>query len=169
MVFASFGFLASLVSGGQISALKCPTFHTRAVVKHLRKLKKLTNRYLILFFLLSIGLNSCDNLTQKEFFDKIVYDEYHSNYEGIVTDKYIDKQNHARPIIIIQHQIFGDTKKDFVFQSSELFDFIKIGDTITKKNGSLKFNLKRKNLDTIIKLDFDNVKKRKNIILKINT
>jgi len=132
----------------------------KTVVKHLRKLKKLTNRYLILFFLLSIGLNSCDNLTQKEFFDKIVYDEYHSNYEGIVTDKYIDKQNHARPIIIIQHQIFGDTKKDFVFQSSELFDFIKIGDTITKKNGSLKFNLKRKNLDTIIKLDFDNVKKK---------
>ena len=122
------------------------------------ELKKLTNRYIILFLLLTVGLNSCDNLTQKEFFDKIVYDEYHSSYEGIVTEKYIDKQNHARPIIIIQHQIFGDKKKDLVFQSSKLFDFIKIGDTITKENESLLIKLKRKNLDTIIKLDFDNIK-----------
>src|SRR5690606_34947028 len=29
-----FGFLASLVSGGQIRASKCPTFHTRTVVLH---------------------------------------------------------------------------------------------------------------------------------------
>ena len=33
---ASFGFLASLVSVGQISASKCPTFHTRAVSKYLK-------------------------------------------------------------------------------------------------------------------------------------
>ncbi|WP_308993993.1 hypothetical protein QLS71_015295 [Mariniflexile litorale] len=118
----------------------------------------MTNRLFILLFLLTVGLYSCDNLTQKEFFDKIVYDEYHSNYEGIVTEKYIDKQNHARPIIIIRHEIFGDNKKDFLFQNPELFDYIQIGDTITKKNESLKMNLKRKNLDTIIKLDFDNVK-----------
>ncbi|WP_428741130.1 hypothetical protein [Tenacibaculum sp.] len=107
---------------------------------------------------MTIGLNSCDNLTQKEFFDKIVYDEYHSNYEGIVTNKYIDKHNHARPIIIIRHQIFGDKEMDFFFQSSKLFDIINIGDTITKENKSLSINLKRKNLDTIIKLDFDNIK-----------
>ncbi|MCL5130564.1 hypothetical protein [Algibacter sp. L4_22] len=126
----------------------------------MRKLKKLTIRHLILLFILAVGLNSCDNLTQKEFFDKIVYDEYHSNYEGIVTEKYIDKKNHARPIIIIRHKIFGDNKKDFVFQSSGLFDFIKIGDTLTKKTESLKINLKRKNLDTIIMLDFDNIKEK---------
>ena len=108
--------------------------------------------------LLAIGLNSCDNLTQKEFFDKIVYDEYHSNYDGIVTEKYIDKQNHARPIIVIRHHIFGDKRKDFVFQSSKIFDFIRVGDTITKKNKSLLINLKRKNFDTIIKLDFETIK-----------
>ncbi len=107
---------------------------------------------------LVIGLNSCDNQTQKEFFDKIVYDEYHSNYDGVVTEKYIDKENHARPIVIIRHQIFDNIKKDFVFQSSDFFDFIKIGDTLTKKNESLLINLKRENLDTIIKLDFDKVK-----------
>ncbi len=132
--------------------------YTLRVVKHLRKLKNLTNRYIILLFFLTVGLSSCDNLTQKEFFDKMVYKEYQSNYDGIVTEKYIDKHNHARPIIIIRHQIFGDKKKDFVFQSSKLFDFIKIGDTITKEIESLSINLKRKNLDTIIKLDFDNIK-----------
>ena len=100
---------------------------------------------MILLFFLTVGLSSCDNLTQKEFFDKMVYKEYKSNYNGIVTEKYIDKHNHARPIIIIRHQIFGDKKKDFVFQSSKLFDFIKIGDTITKEIESLSINLKRKN------------------------
>ncbi|PKQ46752.1 hypothetical protein [Confluentibacter flavum] len=118
----------------------------------------MNNKIAFLLFVLTFGLNSCDNLTQKEFFDKIVYDEYHSNYEGLVTEKYIDKQNHAIPIIIIRNQIFGDNKKDFVFQSSELFDFIKVGDTITKKRESLLINIKRKNLDTLIKLDFDNIK-----------
>src|SRR5690606_13271642 len=68
------------------------------VVKHLRKLKKMSNRYIILSFFLSLGLNSCDHRTQKKFFDKIVYDTYNSNYEGIITDKYIDKYNHARPV-----------------------------------------------------------------------
>lgn len=116
--------------------------------------------------LLINGLNSCDNQTQIEFFDKIVYDEYHSNYDGIVTEKYIDKQNHARPIVIIRHQIFGNKKKDFVFQSSEFFDFIKIGDTLTKKKESLLINLKRENLDTIIKLDFDKVKGKEKYYLE---
>lgn len=116
------------------------------------------NQPSILLFFLTVGLFSCNDMTQKEFFDKRVYDEYHSNYEGIVTEKYIDKQNHARPIIIIQHKIFGDNKKDFVFQSSEFFDFIKVGDTLAKKSESLKISLKRKNLDTIIKLDFGNIK-----------
>jgi len=54
LVFASFGFLASLVSGGQISALKCPTFHTRAVVANMKKLT---------FLILTIGflaLTSCN-------------------------------------------------------------------------------------------------------------
>ncbi len=88
----------------------------------------------------------------------MVYKEYHSNYEGIVTEKYIDKYTHENPMIIIRNQIFGDKKKDFVFQSSILFDFIKIGDTITKENECLLINLKRKNLDTMIKLDFDNLK-----------
>ena len=97
-------------------------------------------------------------MSQKEFFDKMVYDAYYSNYEGIVTDKYIDRQDHSRSIIIIRHPIFGDIKRDFSFQSDQIFNFIKIGDSITKKNESLLIKLKRSHLDTIIKLDFGNLK-----------
>src|SRR5690606_10954462 len=107
------------------------------VVKHLRKLKKMSNRYIILSFFQSLGLNACDNRTQKKFFDKIVYDTYHSNYEGIITHKYIDKYNHARPVVVIEEQIFGKKQMDFMFESSDLFDFFKVGDTIIKKNKSL--------------------------------
>jgi hypothetical protein len=116
------------------------------------------NKHTILFFILTIGLNSCGNQTQKEFFNRIVYSQYHSNYEGVITDKYIDKYDHGRRIIVIEEKIFGENKKDFSFLSSELFRFIKIGDTIIKKNKSLSINIIRKNIVTNIKLDFREIK-----------
>lgn len=121
----------------------------------------MNKNHIILLLILTFGLKSCDNLTQKEFFDKIVFDEYHSNYNGIITAKYIDKNNRGRPMIVIEEKIFGKKYKDLVFQSSDFFDFMKVGDTITKKNKSLLVNLKRKNLDTIIKLDFGDWKGHK--------
>ncbi|MCX7552104.1 MULTISPECIES: hypothetical protein [Flavobacteriaceae] len=119
----------------------------------------MNNKLAFLLILLTFGLNSCDNLTPKESFDKVVYDEYHYKYEGIIIDKYIDKQNHATPIIIIRNEIFGDYKKDFIFQSSDFFDFFKVGDTISKKRKSLLINIKRKDLDTLMKLDFGKFKR----------
>ena len=37
--FRKIRLLASSVSGGQLSASKCPTFHTRNVRRHLKKIK----------------------------------------------------------------------------------------------------------------------------------
>ncbi|MEK6155681.1 hypothetical protein WIW50_20645 [Flavobacteriaceae bacterium 3-367] len=109
----------------------------------------------IIFFFIIIA---CDNRTQKEKFDKHVYDEYHSKYNGIVIAKYIDNNDHNRHIIKIEHEVFGINRKDLTFQSLQLFDFIQVGDTLLKDNQSIKLNIKRMNLDTVIPLDFGNVK-----------
>ncbi len=104
------------------------------------------------------AMTACDNITQKEFFDKVVYDEYHARYSGIVVDKYIDEGNHLRRIVELKHNVFGINKKDFTFQSLEFFDFIKVGDTLIKDSKTVKLGIKRMDLDTIISLDFGNLK-----------
>ncbi len=111
--------------------------------------------FLIVFIFLFIA---CDDRTQKEKFDKYVYDEYYSKYSGIVTDKYIDGNDHNRHIIEIKNEIFGTNKKDLTFQSVQLFNFIQVGDTLLKDNKSIKLQIKRTDLDTLIPLDFGNVK-----------
>ncbi|WP_158657130.1 hypothetical protein [Maribacter cobaltidurans] len=115
-------------------------------------------KIIALFSIIFFGLISCDTSTQKEFFDKMVHDEYHSKYDGLVIKKYIDKQNRGRPIIIIRNEIFGNNKKDFVFQSNGIFDFIQVGDSISKAKESLILRIKRTNMDTVIKLDFGKIK-----------
>jgi hypothetical protein len=104
------------------------------------------------------AMTACDNMTQKEFFDKVVNDEYHAKYSGIVIDKYIDEGNHLRRIVELKHDIFGIDKRDFTFQSLDFFDFIKVGDTLIKDSKSVKVEIKRMDLDTIIYLDFGNLK-----------
>lgn len=114
--------------------------------------------FTLLFFCILIG---CDTRSQKEKFDKLVHDEYHSKYGGVVVTKYIDDNDHNRRIIEITHKTFGIRKKDLTFQSLELFDFIKVGDTLEKDIKSIKLRIRRMHLDTLIPLDFGNVKGNK--------
>lgn len=104
------------------------------------------------------GAIACDTMSQKEYFDKIVYDDFHAKYDGIVVDKYIAKDEQNRCIIELENEIFGIDKIDFSFQSLDLFDQIKVGDIIIKERKSIKLKIKRKNSDTIMSLDFRNVK-----------
>jgi len=109
-------------------------------------------------FIILLGTFGCDSTTDKEYFDKIVYDDFHTKYDGIVVDKYISKYDHGRHVIELKNEIFGVDKIDFSFQSLELFNQIKIGDTILKERKSISLKIKRKNLDTIVDLDFGKLK-----------
>lgn len=103
-------------------------------------------------------LTACENITQKDFFDKVVYSEYHDKYSGIIVNKSIDEGNHSRRIVELKHNVFGVNKRDFTFQSLEFFDFLKVGDTLVKDSKSVKVEIKRMELDTVIYLDFGNLK-----------
>lgn len=116
------------------------------------------NRRIFLIVLIIIVFYSCEPFSQKDFFEKIVYDSYNARYDGIVVDKYFDKSDYYRRIIMVENNIFGKNKTDFTFQSLRLFGFIKIGDTIFKERKSILLNIKREQLDTLITLDFENIK-----------
>jgi len=72
-----------------------------------------------------------------------------TEFVGVVTQKYINKEQHNYETVIIvddtiQHKILFD----FVMEG--LYEFIEVGDTLSKKSGTLDLRLKRKDLDTLI-------------------
>ncbi|WP_115121940.1 hypothetical protein [Marinirhabdus gelatinilytica] len=77
------------------------------------------------------------------------YKEY--TYSGLVTNKFIDSKQHNYQTVIIQN---GEEKDILLldFETSGLFDFIEVGDSIFKKKSSLKLRLIRSELDTIIEM-----------------
>ena len=77
------------------------------------------------------------------------YKEY--SYEGIVSNKFIDNEQHNYQTVLIQNGQKTD-KLLLDFETSGLFEFIKVGDSIFKKKNSLKLKLVRFELDTIIEL-----------------
>jgi hypothetical protein len=121
------------------------------------KIKKMNQRITILLILI-FGILACDILSEKEYFDKIVYDSYHTKYDGILIEKFIDKNHGSRPIFVLQNEFSDNHRVDFVFQSKKLYDFLKIGDTVFKNRKSISINIKRKGLDTLVNLDFRNLK-----------
>ena len=111
----------------------------------------------LLTILMGLGcfmIFSCDGMTNKERFDKMVYDAYHRKYDGVVIDKYVAENEHNRYIVELKHELFGIDKIDFTFQSHALFDLIKVGDTVLKKRESLAIKIKRNDLDTIVRFDY---------------
>lgn len=106
--------------------------------------------------LLLLGIISCERFSQEKYYNKIVHDAYHRRYDGFVIQQYIDK-NHARPTIALE-TMFGRDEIDLVFHSDAIFEFIQLGDTLFKERKTLSIDIKRKDFDTIINLDFKNIK-----------
>jgi hypothetical protein len=102
-------------------------------------------------------VNACEKFTQEDRFNKIVYDEYHWSYEGIIVEKYLDEKDHNRHIIVLENTE-GRDRRDFTFQSLGLFNFLEVGDSIVKERQSIDLSIKREKLDTVIQLDFGNIK-----------
>lgn len=69
------------------------------------------------------------NATSKSRFDTMLNDLLSKEYSGVVTAKYIDKENHNDPSIILS----GHHKLSFYGQ---YWDKIQVGDSLVKKKGS---------------------------------
>ena len=77
--------------------------------------------------------------SQEESFYQIVDEVRVESYYGTVINKFYDKFNHGR---------------------------YKVGDTLIKEKNQLELQIKRKNLDTVVKFKFDNVRGMKNTIIR---
>ncbi len=95
--------------------------------------------------------------SQEDFYNQAVNEILLESYYGVVVNKFYDKYNHGRNKVIISHNNI-ENALDFVYEKQEIYNFIKIGDTLIKEKNLLEFQIKRKNLDTVIKLKFENIK-----------
>ncbi len=123
--------------------------------------KKYKLLILILLFAV-IGINGLKNIpehffySQEEFFNNAVSESYNESYDGIVKRKFYLKEG-GRDVIILNKN--GITRQfDFVYENPNLYEFIKVGDTLIKKSGTNSIIIRRSELDTIINLKFENLK-----------
>jgi hypothetical protein len=76
-------------------------------------------------------------------------------YKGLIKMKFEDFENHAIPTLTIinedkQNKIFGSFR-----ETSGLYNYSQVGDSIIKEKGSLKVKIIRADKDTIFNLDFN--------------
>ncbi|MEX2409798.1 MAG: hypothetical protein WD607_00260 [Candidatus Paceibacterota bacterium] len=102
---------------------------------------------IIMVFIALILIDS--QLTDKEILD--LYEN--KEYSGIIINKYIDLEEHMNKKIIIKGE-YVDRTILFNNESSGVFDFLQIGDSIIKKSESLEIQVFRDSRDTTLKMKF---------------
>ena len=99
--------------------------------------------------IVSLSLIGCINekrKTKKDYF----LPQY---YSGVVTNKFIDSSQHMSKKVFIKEK-YGTKIILFDGEVGGMFDFIKIGDSINKQEGTNEVRVRRKKLDTVISLRF---------------
>lgn len=76
-------------------------------------------------------------------------------YKGLIMQKFEDMENQALPTLTIisekkQSKTFGSFR-----ETSGLYNYSQVGDSIIKEKGSLKVQILRADKDTIFNLDFN--------------
>lgn len=134
----------------------------------------------IIFLLLSIGLiilaiffygvYSLRERIKKDmgfnddFFKRIALIYYDESYEGIVSKKYIDSTQHNFKKVILTNRLNQEEELRLDYEWPRLYYFIQVGDSISKKKKSLDMRLRRAELDTMIRLNFSNIKNSEDYI-----
>lgn len=99
--------------------------------------------------IVSLSLIGCINEKRKTTKDYFL-PQY---YSGVVTNKFIDSSQHMYKKIFIKEK-YGTKVALFNGEVGGMFDFIKIGDSINKQEGTNEVRVRRKKLDTVISLRF---------------
>jgi hypothetical protein len=87
-------------------------------------------------------VNELIGINEEDFFLNV-------EFNGTVTQKYIDRNQHNYETVILENETLKQTIL-FDFVMGGLYEFIEVGDTLSKKSGSLDLRLKRRDLDTLI-------------------
>ena len=85
--------------------------------------------------------------------DSLIQNEKSDEYSGVVTEKYIDQDQHMYEKVVLKK----DQGSEVIltdWETSGFFDFLKVGDSISKNPNSLQVKIWRNNRDTIYNLEF---------------
>ncbi|PQJ15335.1 hypothetical protein BST99_05920 [Aureicoccus marinus] len=104
---------------------------------------------LLMTCIASLSLIACINEKRKTTKDYFL-PQY---YSGVVTNKFIDSSQHLYKKVFIKEK-YGTKVVLFNGEVGGMFDLIKIGDSISKKEGTNEVRVRRKKLDTVISLRF---------------
>jgi hypothetical protein len=74
--------------------------------------------------------------------------------QGIVTNKYEDKENHGYETVVVKNE-YSESTFRLIGDKSTLFDSICIGDSIYKNSGTMDFLLVMDTLQMTFTVDFD--------------
>ena len=75
-------------------------------------------------------------------------------YQGIISNKYFENKSENRPTIEVKNK-YGVQKVYYILDQSGLFDYIKIGDSISKNYGEYEiFVYRNQNIKTFV-LDYN--------------
>ena len=102
---------------------------------------------IILIFLRVVQKDS--SISYEEFINRYRTEEY----SGLVIAKYIDRDEHNYQKVILKHE-YGERILLFNHETGGLFNYIEVGDSLVKKNGTLDVNILRENFDTTITMRF---------------
>lgn len=76
-----------------------------------------------------------------------------TKFEGLVIDKFMDKKNHNHATLKLRNS-FGEQNIILTRDKSKIFDFIQVGDSVSKEYGDLNVYIERGGELYEIKLDY---------------
>ena len=76
-----------------------------------------------------------------------------TKFEGLVIDKFMDKKNHNHVTLRLRNS-FGEQNIILTRDKSEIFEFVQVGDSVSKEYGDLNVRIKRGDELYEIKLDY---------------
>ena len=85
--------------------------------------------------------------------ESLIQNEKSDEYRGVIIEKYIDQNQHMYEKVILDKSPGTDVIL-LDWETSGFFDFLKIGDSISKNPNSLQVNVWRNDKDTIYNLKF---------------
>lgn len=117
-------------------------------------------KYIILVFLANIVLLAFiifmvnRNLPTPDEINKMAFDSIKlTKFEGLVVDKFMDKKNHNHATLKLRNSL-GEQNIILTRDKSKIFNFVQVGDSISKEYGDINVFIRRDGKLYEIKLDY---------------
>ncbi|CAM1361441.1 hypothetical protein TSEDIMI_10007 [Tenacibaculum sediminilitoris] len=128
---------------------------------------------ILLVIIIILGFFIYNNVYKKtskfkdNFFENLVLNFYKKDFKGVILYKFIDSTDHDYRKIRLKSK-YKEEIIFFNYESDSFLNFLKKGDSLIKYKDQFFLRVKRKEIDTVIKIKFDNYiyKNNPNTVIK---